>query len=270
MKEVGRGLKRLGRNIRSVENDDAGVFFSNPERLAKSTCGLQLMLWKENLSTERGFGERRGAQNRSDCYGALASEGQSSSESPCRPPEVDHKHLSTSAYAGKTLQGLTLGSSVETTQPSAAQHLTDITEALFVSATGLDYTVQVGTLRRPRKATAPGSLVSGGGVEREAFAGQSRKVPGLNPGSAMVSFCVALCMVALRLGGGFLRILQLPPSVQRRADWAYVYRDRPPRGRRITKVNDNGSVILWVSIAIAQPSEATGGRCHRGVLLGPD
>ena len=35
-------------------------------------------------------------------------------------------------------------------------------------------------------------------------------------------------------------------------------RARPPRGRRITKVGDNGPVIQRVSVATTQPAEATG------------
>lgn len=34
-------------------------------------------------------------------------------------------------------------------------------------------------------------------------------------------------------------------------------RARPPRGCRITKVDDNGLVIQWVSVATTQPAEAT-------------
>lgn len=35
-------------------------------------------------------------------------------------------------------------------------------------------------------------------------------------------------------------------------------RARPPRGRRITKVDDNGLVIQSVSVATTQPAEAAG------------
>lgn len=35
-------------------------------------------------------------------------------------------------------------------------------------------------------------------------------------------------------------------------------RSRPPRGCRITKVDDNGLVIQWVTVVTTQSAEATG------------